>query len=110
VFRTLKDGGNNYMWAPGLETGEPARLCGYPIVECTDAESPTSGIINTYSAATYPVIFGDMRSAYVITDRVGMSIQRLNELYAPLVGFWGRSRVGGQVVNGSAINALSMAT
>lgn len=47
----------------------------------------------------YPILFGDF-SSYLIADRVGFSIQRLNELYAEtnITVLLARRRVGGQLV------------
>jgi HK97 family phage major capsid protein len=50
-------------------------------------------------------IFGDFRAGYRIIDRMGMSIQRLIELYsgAGLIGFHASRRVGGSVINPNAL-------
>jgi HK97 family phage major capsid protein len=47
----------------------------------------------------YPIVFGDLKGYYVI-DRVGLSVQRLVEVYAEqnLIVLLARKRVGGQVV------------
>jgi len=44
----------------------------------------------------YPIIFGDL-SGYIIVDRVALSVQRLDEIYAEqnIVLLLGRKRVGG---------------
>lgn len=52
---------------------------------------------------TYPLAFGDFRRGYVIADRMDLRVQRLNERYAPNVGFAPVCRVGGAVVLPEAI-------
>lgn len=96
TVRLLKDSvSGNYLWAPGFG-GQPGLLLGYPVLECADM--PAIG------ASNEPIAFGDFRRGYMIVDRVGISIQRLSELYAAngIVGFLARKRVGGQVVDANA--------
>ena len=50
------------------------------------------------------VLFGDIRSGYLIADRQRITVQRLDERYADqgLVGFLFRERVGGDVIRPAA--------
>lgn len=66
-------------------------LLGYPIVRDQFIATPTTN--------GYPVIFGDMRG-YLVLDRVGLSLQRLDELYAEtnITVLLARRRVGGQLI------------
>jgi HK97 family phage major capsid protein len=50
------------------------------------------------------VLFGDVRSGYLIADRQQITVQRLDERYADqgLVGFLFRQRVGGDVIRPAA--------
>lgn len=96
ALRQLKSG-DHYIWARNYGQGalaekEPDYLLGYPVVSCVDMPDVASG--------TFAIVFGDMRRAYQITDRIQMSVQRLTERYAELgqVGFLSRKRVDGQVV------------
>jgi HK97 family phage major capsid protein len=102
--RLLKDGQNNYLWQPSFAAGQPETLLGYPVYEAVDMPD--------VSNASYPVVFGDMKRAYLIVDRIGMSVQRLTERYAEygIVAFMGRKRVAGQVVLAEAIKKLKIAT
>jgi HK97 family phage major capsid protein len=70
----------------------------------------TGSLGYTYSANKFPIAIGDFKRAYVIADRVQMSMTRLSELYAEsgLVGFIARKRVGGQVVLPQAIIKMKM--
>lgn len=95
-IRKLKDAvSGNYLWQPGFG-GQPNLLCGYPYIECADM--PAIG------ASNEPIAFGDFRRGYMIVDRVEISIQRLDQVYATsgIIGFLARKRVGGQVVDAGA--------
>lgn len=91
AVRQLKDGNGDYLWQRGLMAGQPDMLLGKPVVY--------SAFMADVSASTYPVIYGNLQY-YWIADRVGMTLQRLAEVYAEqnMVGFVARKRVGGQVV------------
>jgi HK97 family phage major capsid protein len=59
-----------------------------------------------------PIAFGDFKSAYVILDRLGTTVQRLNELYieSGQIGFKFSARVGGGVIVPEAYNLLKVKT
>jgi len=91
----------NYMWAPGLN-GAPNSFDNYPIIHQDDmnyADDATAGV---------NVVFGNFKLGYMILDRAGIAIQRLDELYseAGLVGFKVHKRVGGGVYRPAAFWAL----
>jgi HK97 family phage major capsid protein len=54
------------------------------------------------------VIFGNFTLGYRIIDRMGMTIQRLDELYAEagLIGFKAHFRVGGDIIRRDAFAVL----
>lgn len=85
-IRLKKDATGQYLWAPGLTAGTPDTLLGRPVVTNEDMATIATG------ATT--VLFGDF-SKFVIADRTGLSIQRLDERYADYgqVGFrvWHRT-------------------
>lgn len=101
--RLLKDLNGLPLWQPTLAPGAPSTILGAPYVECPDMPNTAAG--------TTPIVFGDIRRGYYITDRIGIVVKRLNELYAHLgvVGFVVRKRVGGKVVMPPAIRKLKMA-
>ncbi|WFU76591.1 phage major capsid protein [Bradyrhizobium sp. CB2312] len=80
------------IWSDGLANGTPATLLGRPVYESVDMS-----LLPTASGTTYPVVFGDMESAYQIVDRVGLAI-RVDDLTGADNGVvkvrW-RRRVGG---------------
>jgi HK97 family phage major capsid protein len=63
-----------------------------------------------YTAANnYPLIFGDL-SGYMIVDRVGLSVQKLSELYAEtdVTLLLARKRVGGYCIRPWMLKVLKM--
>lgn len=95
IIRKLKDADNNYLWPVWPQMGNfapaPKELLGFPTLR--DEFMPAVG------AGTYPIIFGDMRG-YLVLDRVGISVQRLSELYAEtnITLLLARKRLGGQTI------------
>lgn len=90
--RKLKDGNGDYLWARGLQPGEPAELLGYPFLE-------NQGL-PAIAANNYPIVFGDLLG-YLIVDRVGMSIERVSDtttVGGNKVALFARRRLGGQVI------------
>lgn len=92
LIRKLKDGTGRYLWEPSQQAGQPATLCGYPI--------RGNEHIASAAAASRSLIFADFKRLYMVADRVGLSIQRLDEKYADTdqIGFIFRYRVGGAVI------------
>jgi HK97 family phage major capsid protein len=72
-IRTLKSGEGQYLWAPGLESGIPNRLAGFPIILSEYAPS-------TWSSGEYILALADLRQ-YWIVDSLQTEIRRLDELY-----------------------------
>lgn len=96
AVRKLKDGEGRYLWASGsqddkLANGPNATLLGYPISKCQ--------FMPNVSAGTYPIIGGDL-TGYEWVDRVGLSIQVLQEVGAQdnQVILLARYRCGGDVL------------
>ena len=105
VVATLKDGNQQYLWQPSVQAGRPNTLRGYAVLNQEDvAAIPASGTAAKVAA------FGDFNAGYRVLDRQGMTLQRLNELYAEsgLVGFKVRFRVGGDVVRPDALRLLNV--
>jgi HK97 family phage major capsid protein len=102
ALRKLKDGNGAYLWQPSAQAGQPDRLLGYPL--------HTSPYAPVAEAAALPVAFGDFKN-YWIADRMGRTVQRLNELYAGngQVGFIATERVDGKVILSEGIKLLKMA-
>lgn len=103
ALRLLKDNNGQYLWQPSLQTGRPNSFAGYPVYNQEDIP-----VIPAAGTAADVAIFGDIRSGYRIIDRLGMTVQRLVELYAEsgLVGFRVHYRVGGGVIRPDALRIL----
>lgn len=101
-LRKLKDSNGAYLWQPSVQAGQPDRLLGYPLYTSPYAPAVTAGAL--------PIAFGDF-SNYWIADRMGRSVQRLNELYAGngQVGFLATERVDAKVILAEGIQLLQMA-
>jgi HK97 family phage major capsid protein len=91
AVRKLKDSQQRYLWEPSLQVGQPDRLLGYEIVPNGDMQA-------TLAATTKTVLFGDFNEGYLIRDVKGITLVRLNELYAGSgqVGFLAFARSDGQ--------------
>lgn len=100
-LRKLKDNNGAYLWQPSVQAGQPDRLLGYPL--------HTSPYAPAVESESLPVAFGDF-SNYWIADRMGRTVQRLNELYAGngQVGFIATERVDGKVILAEGIQLLRM--
>jgi len=92
----------NYLWQPSLQIGQPNNFDGFPIFNQNDMNYPAD------ATAGINVIFGNFKLGYMIVDRAGIAIQRLDELYAEagLVGFKVHKRVGGGVYRPRAFQGI----
>ncbi len=95
IVRKLKTGSssNDYLWQPGLTVGAPNTLLDFPY--SVDEYAPS----DTTPTAARCMVLGDF-NYYWIVDALGMTIQRLDELYAETnqVGFIIRAETDGQPV------------
>lgn len=92
----LKDGQGNYIWKPGLADDPAAStLLGLPVRMSTSMPVVAPGALS--------VAVADWAEAYVIVDRLGVTVQRDPYTAKPMVEFYTRKRVGGDVTNYQAI-------
>jgi HK97 family phage major capsid protein len=91
----LKDGDGQYIWRPGLQAGQPATILANPVRMSTT--------VPVVAANALAVLLADWAEAYLIVDRQGISVLRDPYTVKPLVEFYTRKRVGGDVVNFQAI-------
>ena len=96
--RKLKTADGAFLWQPGLVEGQPDRLLGYNVVEAEDM--PDIG------AGEFPIAFGNFRAGYLIAERSATQILRDPFTNKPFVHFYATKRVGGQVLDSSAIKLL----
>ena len=101
LIRKLKDTTGQYLWQPAIKDGEVNTILGRPYFTSPFAPLPEAG--------AKAILFGDL-NYYWIGDRQGISIKRLNELYANngQVGFLASKRLDGRLVLPEAIKVLQM--
>ena len=104
AVRKLKDDQKQYIWQPGVAAGQPNTILGSPYVELPDMPD--------VAANATPIVFGDLRRAYTVVDRVQLSVLRdpFTQATAGKIRFIARRRVGGQVVLPEAIAKLKCST
>lgn len=97
----LKDSEGRWLWQPGLTADRPPTVRGRPVA------NPDEIMDSTIAAGKEIAIFGDI-GRYHIYDRIGTSVQRLNERYAETdeIGFKVRKRVGGNVAVANGLRVL----
>ena len=100
-IRKLKDTVGDYLWQPGIMDKQPDRLLGYPVVEAADMPNIAAG--------TTPIAFGNFQNGYLITERFGTRLLRDPYSNKPFVNFYATKRLGGQVLDSSAIKLLTIA-
>ena len=61
------------------------------------------------SAGSNSIIFGNLRRAYTIVDRIGMKVLRDPFSAKPYVGFYCTKRTGGALVNSEAVKVIRFA-
>ncbi len=95
---------NQYIWEPGLAAGNPNSILGTPYLEVPDM--PDQGV------DAFPLMLGDWKRAYLIVDRIVMSILRDQYTQATVgnVRFIARKRVGAQVILAEAALKLKCST
>ena len=103
IIRKLKDGNGQYLWLPGIAGGDPATILAHPYRLSEYAP-------NTFTTGLYVLMFGDF-SYYWIADALGMTIDRLGELFKlkNQIGFKGARETDGMPVLESAFARLILA-
>lgn len=91
----LKDGAGNYLWTPGFTEKANSVILGIPV-----RMSPTMPAV---AANAMAVVLAEWKEAYLIVDRLGITVQRDPYTKKPFIEFYTRKRVGGDVVNYEAI-------
>ena len=84
------------LWSDSLANGTPATLLGRPVYDAPDMDYVESG--DSPAGNTFPIAFGDFKSAYQIVDRIGVSVLRddLTGADNGIVKIRDRRRVGGK--------------
>lgn len=95
-IRNIQDGAGQYIWQLSAIPSQPDTLFGYPI-QINQNMSATSADTDE------PILFGDF-NYYMVRDVTGMSLRRLDELYAEsdMVGYVAFMRMDGRYLAASA--------
>jgi HK97 family phage major capsid protein len=101
AIRLLKDTTNQYLWQPSYQSGTPATLAGYPLMEVP--------AMPDVAANATPILFGDFDQSYLIVDSVGTRILRDPFSAKPYVQFYTTKRVGGGLLNPEAMKVQRVA-
>lgn len=92
----LKDGNGNYIWKPTMIANDPySTILNLPVRMSTT--------MPTIAANSLSIALGDWKEAYMIVDRLGITVQRDPYTAKPFVEFYYRKRVGGDVINYQAV-------
>ena len=100
-IRKFKTTDGAFIWQPGLASGQPDTLLGYPVVEAEDMPD--------VAADSLSIAFGNFRAGYLIAERGETQVLRDPFTNKPFVHFYATRRVGGQVMNSEAIKLLKFA-
>ncbi|WP_155945195.1 phage major capsid protein [Mycobacterium marinum] len=101
---------NGALKFPSLQDNPPM-LCGKRMWEVSNMASPNAAV----TATTYPLVLGDW-SRFIITDRVGATVELVPHVFGPNRrptgerGFFAWFRTGSDVLTNEAFQALSVAT
>lgn len=98
--RKLKTADGAFLWQPGMVEGQPDRLLGYPVVEAEDMPDVATGAV--------PIAFGNFRHGYLIAEHGATKVLRDPFTNKPFVHFYATRRLGGQVLDSSAIKLLKI--
>lgn len=74
-IRKLKDSTGQYLWQPGLQTGQPNQILG--------VRYETGDLIpNTFTSNKYIGLYGDLANYWIANGFSSMTVQRIVELYS----------------------------
>lgn len=98
TIRKFKTADGAFIWTPGLVTGQPDTLLGYPVIESEDMPD--------IAANSTPIAFGNFKAGYLVAERSETNILRDPYSNKPYVNFYATKRLGGAVSNSEAIKLL----
>lgn len=99
--RKLKDTDGNYVFLPSFVAGVAPTILGYNVAYFDDMDE--------IAANTLSLMFGNIKEAYTIVDRMDVTMLRDPFTDKPNVKFYTVKRVGGDVVNFDAVKFLKFA-
>jgi HK97 family phage major capsid protein len=99
-IRKFKTSDGAFVWQPGLVSGQPDSLLGYPVVESEDMPDMAAGNL--------AIAFGNFKAGYLIAERSETNVLRDPYSNKPYVNFYASKRVGGTVSNSEAIKLMKV--
>ncbi len=93
------------LYRPSTIVGQPATMLGYEIVE---VDAMTGFEADGSTAEEDIILFGDMKSAYMIVDRNDIGLQRDDLTLKGFVQFYAYKRIGGKVVQAEALTKMTV--
>lgn len=98
LIQQIKDENGRFIWQPSFSEKTPETIFGIPVHCSSDMPAPEAG-----KAA---IALGDFKAGYKIVDRQGISLVKDPYTEKPFIKFYATKRVGGDVVDLSAIKLL----
>jgi HK97 family phage major capsid protein len=98
VIRRFKTSDGAFIWQPGLAAGQPDTLMGYPVIEAEDMPD--------IAANSLSIAFGNFKAGYLIAERSETNILRDPYSNKPYVHFYATKRIGGALINSTAIKLM----
>ena len=95
LIQGLKDEGGRFVWSQSLADPLKQTIFGVPVI--------ISSYMPDVEDDKLSIALGDFKSAYKIVDRSGINLMRDPFTDKPFVKFYAVKRVGGDVINPSAI-------
>lgn len=101
AVRKLKNSDGDYIWAPGMQQGQPASILNHSMASFEDM--PDIG------ANSLSIAIGDFGAGYQIVDRIGIRVLRDPYTAKPFIKYYSTKRVGGDVIDFDAIKLIEFA-
>lgn len=98
TLRQLQDNEGRFLWQDSIAAGQPSTFLGYSVAAFEDMPDIATGSLS--------IALGDMRQAYQVVDRAGISTLRDPYTAKPNVLFYTRKRTGGDMINGEALKLI----
>ncbi len=95
LIQGLKDEEGRFIWNQSLADPLQQTIFGIPVIISSHMPDVETGKL--------AIALGDFKSAYKIVDRAGINLMRDPYTEKPFVKFYAVKRVGGDVVNPSAV-------
>lgn len=104
VMKFKNTGDGALIWVNSTREGAPSTIWGRPVAIAEGAPD--------IAANAFPILFADLKAGYHIFDREGITVQRLNELYATSdqMAILVKRRLAAGVMLSEAFNCLKVST